>query len=207
MTQKKALDFTFVNSLMKLFVEKYKLTKLLIDFLRAPPTLHRFSHSYKGMWLFEFKIMKQLTINASARNEIGSAASRRLRHDGKVPVIAYGNSKEPTNLYVDASELRRTLKAIGNSTPIVQLAEAGGETKTSIIQDVQRHPITDKYIHVDFQQVGADDMVAISIPVHPVGECSGVKNEGGTLEFVLHTVHVRCLLKDHPEQPVFSVAK
>ncbi len=184
--------------------------------------------------------MKQLTLNASTRTESGSAASRRLRHEGKVPAIAYGQSNEPSNLCVDAAELSRTLRKIGNNTPIVQLAQDGGETKASIIKDVQRHPITDNYIHVDFQQVGDDELIAVTVPVHPKGEADGVKNEGGTLEFVLHAVHVRCLLKDvpefiesdvsalkvgdtlhikqlpvvegvsyldHPEQPVFSVAK
>lgn len=184
--------------------------------------------------------MKQFTINASTRTESGSASSRRLRHAGKVPAIAYGQSKEPSNLVVDASELTKTLRQIGNNTPIVQLAQEGGETKPSIIKDVQRHPITDKYIHVDFQHVGEEELISISVPVHPVGEADGVKNEGGTLEFVLHAVHVSSLLKDipefveadvsalkvgdtlhikqlpaidgvtyldHPEQPVFSIAK
>lgn len=184
--------------------------------------------------------MKQLTINAFSRSVAGTSSSKRLRNEGKIPAIVYGKSKEPVNLFVDAADLRVALKSIGNRSPVVRLVEEGGESKTSIIQDVQRHAITDKYLHVDFHAVGEDEVINVSVPVRPTGEASGVKNEGGTLEYVLQTVHVRCIAKDipafveadvtalsvgdtfhvkslpafegvqytdHPEQPVYSVAK
>ncbi len=143
--------------------------------------------------------MKQLTINASTRNIGGSAASGRLRREGKVPAIAYGKSKEPSMLSVDASDLRVLLKAIGNSAPIIQLKEGDNDASTSIIQEVQRHPITDKYIHVDFRQVADDEVVVLDIPVHPHGLPLGVKNDGGTLETVAHSVSIRSLPKHIPD--------
>jgi len=143
--------------------------------------------------------MKQLTINATSRKEGGSAASGRLRLEGKVPAIAYGKTKEPTKLFVDSSELRVVLREIGNSTPVVKVKEGKGAARTSVIQEVQRHPITDKYIHVDFREVADDEVIQIEVPVHAVGEPWGVKNEGGTLEYVAHSVAVRALPKDLPD--------
>ena len=143
--------------------------------------------------------MKQLTINASTRNESGSAASGRLRQEGKVPAIAYGKSKEPANLVVDARDLRVVLKEIGNNAPVVQLVEGDNAPTTTIIQEVQRHPITDKYIHVDFRQVGDDEVVVLDVPVHSKGEPWGVRNESGTLETVAHSVKIRCLPKHIPD--------
>lgn len=143
--------------------------------------------------------MKQLTINASSRTEGGSAAAGRLRAEGKVPAISYGKSKEPTKLCVDSSELRVALKAIGNSSPIVKVKEGKSAARTSIIQEVQRHPITDKFIHVDFREVADDEVIVLDIPVHSKGEPWGVKNESGTLEHVAHSVSIRSLPKNIPE--------
>lgn len=151
--------------------------------------------------------MKQLTINASSRTEDGSASSGRLRREGKVPAVAYGKTKEPANLFVDASDLRIALKEIGNSAPVVQLKEGDQKPRTSIIKEVQRHPITDNYIHVDFHEVADDEVVTLSVPVHPVGEPWGVRNESGTLESVAHSVSVRCLPKDIPSYIDSDVSK
>ncbi len=143
--------------------------------------------------------MKQLTINATTRKEGGSSASGRLRKEGKIPAIAYGKTKEPTKLFVDSSELRVALRAIGNSTPVVKVKEGKGAARTSIIQEVQRHPITDRYLHVDFREVADDEIVQVEVPVHAVGEPWGVKNEGGTLEHVAHSVAIRAVPKNIPE--------
>lgn len=142
--------------------------------------------------------MKQLTIKASSRSSDGSSASGRLRKEGKVPAVAYGKSKSPTNLTVEAKDLRVLLRAIGNNTPIVMLQEGEGESRTSLIQEVQRNPITDAYVHVDFRAIADDELVDLPVPVHPIGEAYGVKTESGTLEFVSHTAHIRALPKNIP---------
>ncbi len=143
--------------------------------------------------------MKQLTINATARTEEGSAAAGRLRKQGKVPAISYGKSKEPTKLLVDSSELRVALRQIGNSTPVVKVKEGKGAAHTSIIQEVQRHPITDRFLHVDFREVAVDEVVQVEVPVHASGTPSGVKNQGGVLEYVTHSVAIRAVPKNIPE--------
>lgn len=142
--------------------------------------------------------MNTLTINASARDQAGSASSGRLRAEGRVPAVVYGKSKEPANLSLDAGEFRQLIRAIGNNTPVVQLKAGEGEAVTTIIKEVQRHPIKDTYTHIDFHEIPAGELVVLEVPVHPVGEPDGVKNEGGTIETVSHTVSVRCLPKDIP---------
>jgi len=142
--------------------------------------------------------MNTLTINASARDQAGSASSGRLRAEGRVPAVVYGKSKEPANLSVDAREFRMLLRSIGNNTPVVQLKADDADAVTAIIKEVQRHVIKDTYTHIDFQQVGSEELVVVEAPAHPVGEAWGVKNENGTIETVAHTVAVRCLPKDIP---------
>lgn len=171
----------------------------MIDFRGLPLTLLGFSHWRDAFEMSDFTKMKQLTINASSRKNGGSSHSGRLRLEGKVPAVAYGKTREPSKLSVDAKDLRVLLKAIGNNAPVVQLVEDNSKPRTSIIQEVQRHAIKDTYIHVDFRQVADDEVVVLDIPVHPSGQATGVKNDGGTLETVAHKVSVRCLPKDIPD--------
>lgn len=142
--------------------------------------------------------MNTLTINASARDQAGSASSGRLRAEGRVPAVVYGKSRKPENLSIDSREFRILLRAIGNNTPVVQLKSGDGDARTSVIKEVQRDPIKDTYTHVDFQEIASDELVVLEIPVHPIGEPDGVKNEGGTIETVSHSVSVRSLPKDIP---------
>jgi large subunit ribosomal protein L25 len=72
------------------------------------------------------------------------------------------------------------------------------EKPLSILQEIQRDAITDKYLHVDLHEVKADEKFEIEVPVHIFGESSGVKNESGVLEIASHTLKVRCLPKDLP---------
>lgn len=112
--------------------------------------------------------------------------------------MVYGKTKAPTNVSVDAGELRLLLREIGNNSPIIKLKEGDQEARTSIIKEVQRHPMRDTFIHVDFHEVADDEVISVEVPVHPVGESFGVKNESGTMETVSHSVLVRCTPKNVP---------
>ncbi|MCH2614216.1 MAG: 50S ribosomal protein L25 [Opitutales bacterium] len=143
--------------------------------------------------------MKDLSINGARREETGTGPSSRLRREGRVPAVAYGKSKEPTQISVDSRELAVVLRELGNSTPLVKIKEGKSKASTSIIQEIQRHPITDRYLHVDFREVADDEQVVLEVPVHSRGEPWGVKNESGTLEYVSHSVSVRALPKNIPD--------
>lgn len=69
----------------------------------------------------------------------------------------------------------------------------------SIIKEFQRHPITQKFLHIDIQQIDPNAPMSAAIPIRVVGEAYGVKTDGGTLAIVSQTVNVRCLPKDLPE--------
>ena len=73
--------------------------------------------------------MKDLTINVAPREETGTGPSSRLRREGRVPAVAYGKSKEPTQLSVDSRELAVALREIGNSTPLVKIKGGKGKAK------------------------------------------------------------------------------
>lgn len=142
---------------------------------------------------------QQLILNVSPRPQTGRSASRRVRKANQIPAILYGKHSDPQTLAVDAPEFTRLLKAVAGRALIIELKGVGqGGQALGFLQEVQRDPITDRYLHVDFQEVKADEKVEVNVAVLVVGECYGVKTEGGVLETAIHTVRVRCLPKDLP---------
>jgi large subunit ribosomal protein L25 len=149
--------------------------------------------------------MKQtLSLTITPRAQTGRSASRRVRKANQIPAILYGKHTKPQTLAVDAPEFSRLVKAVGGRALIIELQRKDSAEKAlSFLQEIQRDPITDKYVHVDLQEVKADEKVDINIPVIVVGEAFGVKNQAGVLEISAKTLRVRCLPKDLP--PVIEV--
>ena len=142
----------------------------------------------------------QLTLNVTPRAQTGRSASRRVRKANAIPAILYGKHSNPETLSVDTPEFVRLLKAVSGRAMLIELKQAGkGEKSLSFLQEVQRDPITDKYLHIDLHEVKADEKFEIRVPVLPAGESFGVKNQSGVLEMNAHMLRIRCLPKDLPE--------
>ncbi len=137
------------------------------------------------------------TLNVTPRVGTGRSASRRLRKMDRVPAILYGKHTAPVTLSIDGPEFTRLVKVIGDNAALIELKGARNDT-LSILQEVQRDAMTDRFLHVDLHEVKADEKMEINVPVHISGESTGVKNEAGVLEFVSHTLRIRCLPKDLP---------
>ncbi len=142
---------------------------------------------------------QQFKLNVTARAQIGRSASRRLRKANRVPAILYGKHTKPESLSIDGPEFIRLRKAIGGRAVLIELAREKGEKALSFFQEVQRDPITDKYLHVDLQEVKPDEKFEIRVVIRVVGESFGVKNQSGVLELNTQTLRIRTLPKDLPE--------
>ncbi|MBS0663254.1 MAG: 50S ribosomal protein L25 [Verrucomicrobia bacterium] len=143
---------------------------------------------------------QQFKLNVATRAQTGRSASRRLRKTNCIPAILYGKHTNPESLSVEGAEFTRLVKAVAGRAVLVELERADKPLKAlSFLQEVQRDPMTDRYLHIDFQEVKADEKFEIRVPVQVTGESYGVKNQSGVLEINAHTVRVRCLPKDLPE--------
>ncbi|MBL4576167.1 MAG: 50S ribosomal protein L25 [Opitutaceae bacterium] len=142
--------------------------------------------------------MKQLSLNVSPRSESGRRSSRSLRSNGRIPVVLYGKHTDPLTLSIETPEFSRLMKTIAGTTAIIELNEKGAKKRLSVIQEIQKNPITDMILHVDFHEVSAGETITTDITIHVIGEAVGVKVDGALLETVSHTVHIRCLPKDLP---------
>ncbi|MDF3057222.1 MAG: ribosomal rRNA E-loop binding protein Ctc/L25/TL5 [Rariglobus sp.] len=147
---------------------------------------------------------EQLILNVTARAQTGRSASRRVRKANQIPAILYGKHTSPETIAVDAPEFVRLLKSVAGRALLIELNRKDKASKAlSFLQEVQRDPITDKFLHIDLQEVKADEKLEIRVPVQVTGESFGVKNQSGVLEIATHALRIRCLPKDLP--PVIEV--
>jgi len=141
-----------------------------------------------------------ITINAETRTDLGKGASRRLRHQAKIPAIVYG-SGEPVSLTIDLREVRPHVDTEVFYASIIDLKIDGKKTEESVIvRDIQHHPFKIDVMHVDFQRVDAKKKMHMHVQLHFTGEelSPGVKS-GGQVNHVVNEVEVSCLPKDIPE--------
>jgi large subunit ribosomal protein L25 len=137
---------------------------------------------------------------AEFRETQGRGASRRLRHEGKVPAILYGGHSEARRLTLSHQKLLIMLDNERFYSTILNL-KVGDQSQAAILKDVQRHPFKNAIVHVDFQRVEDNEKIRISIPLHFVGAAAapGVKSQGGIVSHMRNDVEVSCLPKDLPE--------
>ena len=147
-------------------------------------------------------------IEAEARMEQGSGASRRLRRAGKLPGILYGGHKDPVAITVDHNAILLNLKHEAFYSHILTV-NLGGQSERAILRDLQRHPFKPTLVHIDLQRVSADEAIRVHVPVHLVNEdiCKGVKTGGGMINRQMNEVEVECLPANLPEAIEVDVAQ
>ncbi|MDR0679343.1 MAG: 50S ribosomal protein L25 [Puniceicoccales bacterium] len=152
--------------------------------------------------------MEKLGLVTEMRKDRRRGELRRARKAGRVPAVVYGESGNAA-LYVDGKELRVVLRRIAGGAAIVTLSMGEKKERSVVLAEVQRDPIDDGVLHVDFHEVSMKKKMHAHIPVALIGqeECVGVKAEGGVLEFLTHGLEVRCLPKDLPSGYVLDVSQ
>lgn len=100
--------------------------------------------------------MPKVSIEASLRSDFGKGAARRLRREGKIPAVVYGQGAELLHVAVDAKELTLALR---DAKVVIELTGAG---KGQLVgpRDVQRDPVTQNLEHVDLVVLSASDAAA-----------------------------------------------
>lgn len=143
--------------------------------------------------------MKQVALNVKTRDAVGSTAVKRLRAEGLIPAVIYGESGV-RHLQISADEFFLAWRKIAGRASLLELHTDGAEESTfAIIKEYQRNPRNDRFEHIDLLEIVRGKEMEADIPVHPVGAAFGVKNQQGVLEVHAHELGVRCRPRDLPE--------
>ena len=144
--------------------------------------------------------MELIDLNATIRKTTGNGPARQLRATGQMPAILYGPDMDPIMLAVTVSDLEKVLKTSNIGQVLLNLNIKNGQTitKTAMIKELQRKPVSGEFLHIDFYEVAMDRKIRVNIPIVAIGKSVGVE-AGGVLQTIRHEVEVLCLPNEIPE--------
>jgi large subunit ribosomal protein L25 len=139
-----------------------------------------------------------MIINATARDDQGKGASRRLRREEKLPAIVYGAGKEPSAISLNIHEITHLLDNDEAFTSVLDLS-IDKKVEPVIIKDLQRHPAKNTVTHVDLLRINMKQAIVTSIPLNFTGsDDNEAIRLGAILNQFINAVEVSCLPADMP---------
>jgi len=145
--------------------------------------------------------MEKVILKVETRKDTGKRVAKALRLKGLIPAIVYKGGKEATNLQLIRKDLESVLHTGAGENVIITLEISGdtkSKTKTVLIKEMQRDPIKNLILHVDFNEISLTDTLKVNVPLSVHGEAAGVVKDGGILEHIMWELHVECLPTNIP---------
>lgn len=109
------------------------------------------------------------------RESIDKKATKALRKDGFLIANIYGKGIENINAAFKANDFMRAVK---NKTTLAFPVKVGGTEYKVVIQEYQKHPVINTFLHVDLRVVLDGVLSKYLVPVKTVGTPKGLKNKG-----------------------------
>jgi large subunit ribosomal protein L25 len=130
--------------------------------------------------------MKQISLSGSPRENVGRKGAAELRKNGRIPGMIYGGGND-----VPFSVLVNDWDKIVRQPDTLQInIEVAGKTYSTLVQESQFHPVTDKVVHIDLLEMVPGKPVRTALPIKTFGNSEGVKSGG---KLVLNYRKVRIL--------------
>ena len=145
--------------------------------------------------------MEFIDIKTTIRTTTGDGPAKSLRREGKIPAVLYGPGTDPILLSVDMKALEQALKNRKISQVFLNLVIQNGEneTKFAMIKELQVHPVSGNFLHIDFYEIAMDRKIRVKVPVKTRGKSKGVEL-GGMLQVIRRELEVLCLPMEVPEE-------
>src|SRR3954451_7581697 len=133
--------------------------------------------------------MPEITLPAEGGRTTGTRATGRLRGSGLIPGIVYGHGVDPLPVAVEGRALRAALTTEAGLNALLSL-QVDGTFHLTMAREIQRHPVRGTVIHVDFQIVRRDEVMAADVPISMVGEAEEVQRSDGLVEQQLYSLTI-----------------
>jgi len=141
----------------------------------------------------------------ASKREITGKAARRLRHEGRLPAVLYGQRSAATSIEVDAHDFERVYARSGK-TQLIDLVVGSGRPHKVLVKEVQVSPRRNTFLHVDFHQVSLRERMQVDVPVHVTGEAEPVRAGEADVLQVVQTIRVECVPTKIPESIEIDVS-
>jgi len=138
--------------------------------------------------------MKTINLKARRRVEASKKNVHKLRQQGEIPGVLYGHKKDPVHV------------AVPHLIIDLEVEGVDMDEHTTLVRDVQHHPVSGDILHVDFQRISMDENIKVGVPVLLTGTARGVKEFGGILDQGVREVMVSTTATLVPEQLEIDVS-
>ncbi|HVF29944.1 MAG TPA: 50S ribosomal protein L25 [Pyrinomonadaceae bacterium] len=132
----------------------------------------------------------KIVVKAEVREGRGKNINRRLRGEGKVPVVVYGGTGESVSVAAELKDLAAILRTDAGVNTVFTLDVAGEGAGDVMFQDRQIDPIKGRLIHADLRRIAKGEKFEMTIPIHLVGEAEGLKEEGAVLSQAIREIKI-----------------
>lgn len=150
--------------------------------------------------------METIEIEISNRESVGSAYSRRLRKEGKLPAVVYQPGSESTSVLLDKQQFILSARGKAHS----QIFKFKGDTKLagklSLVKSVQKEPLKGEVVHVEFLAVDDNHKVVVEVSVSLVGTPECVKQGTATINQTSYEIAVACLPTAIPQALTLDIS-
>jgi large subunit ribosomal protein L25 len=143
-------------------------------------------------------------MTAELREQAGKGVARKLRRQGKIPAVLYGQ-EECLLLTLHPDAVRKILRSHAAGTALVSLTVTGTKSnadRTALLRDYQVDPVSGEILHADLFEISMDKPIRVKVPVSVTGSVPQGVKEGGVLHHNLRQLNIECLpsvLPDHIE--------
>ena len=144
------------------------------------------------------------TLSAKIRKDFGKKA-KSIKENGGILAVVYGSGEKNISLEIDEKEFKKVFQKAGQSSLIELLIPGEKEKKPVLVHEIQKNPVSDKIIHVDFFQPSLKKEVEVKIPLTFQGTALAEKDLGGTLVKNILEIEVRALPQNLPHEVVVNI--
>jgi len=145
--------------------------------------------------------MERVKIEAQIREKSGKEKAKKIRQAGNVPAIVYGRGAN-TSLELPLKSFKILKHMHFSRSAIIDMEVTGTGKKeefSTLIKDIQYHPVTEAVIHFDFLRVSLEEKIKVTVPIVLKGDAQGVK-DGGILAQQLWNLVIEVLPLEIPEK-------
>lgn len=140
-----------------------------------------------------------ISLQAEHRVPMNSTGLKRLRKEGRLPGIIFGNKTENAMIHICSKEFTRWTR--GGGTGVLKLSVDGLGTIPVLLEGVQRDAVTKDVIHVDFLHINKKELVRTKTTIEYTGTPIGTKT-GGIVQTQSTFIEIQAL----PDQVPASIS-
>ncbi len=133
---------------------------------------------------------EKIELNAQVRDIVGKQV-KKLRKEGNLPANIFGEGFKSTSIVMPLVEFVKVYRMAGETQ--VVYVQVGSEQHPTLIDTVQKHPISGDLLHVDFKKVSLKKKIETEVPIVFVGTSEAVEKKHEDMLTFKDTLWVKAL--------------